>query len=433
MAATYKIIKYIMDLGPVVLLPSILFILGLIASKNFLKTLKNSIFIFVGLVSMSVLLSIFINFFKPIINTIIINSSKDFEILDVGWAISEKVILNSPIIFQIIIATIFLNILMLVLRLTRTVNIDLWNYWSFLLAGSIIFTITEMQWIGILISMVIASITLVLSDIYAHNIENYFGLNGVSNPQANVICWAPVSHLITTVLNKIPLVKKIHIFYEEIQYRLGIFSEPMIIGFILGFIIGIITKYKNFYLNIGPNFLYGLTSGLKLSIIMILLPRAINILFMGLVPTIDSIRSFIKHRITKRTIYIGLDSIIFVGHPSVIGLSIIVIPLSVYMATLLPGNTLLPNADLVMIPLILIWAIALSGGDIFRSFISAIIIIPIVLFVTADMGNLLTNLFLKYNMELTEGYSQISSIGGSSNLFFWILLQIIKPILNLFL
>jgi PTS system galactitol-specific IIC component len=322
---------------------------------------------------------------------------------------------------------------MLVLRLTRTVNIDLWNYWSFLLAGSIIFTITEMQWIGILISMVIASITLVLSDIYAHNIENYFGLNGVSSPQANVICWAPVSHLITTVLNKIPLVKKIHIFYEEIQYRLGIFSEPMIIGFILGFIIGIITKYKNFYLNIGPNFLYGLTSGLKLSIIMILLPRAINILFMGLAPTIDSIRSFIKHRITKRTIYIGLDSIIFVGHPSVIGLSIIVIPLSVYMATLLPGNTLLPNADLVMIPLILIWAIALSGGDIFRSFISAIIIIPIVLFVTADMGNLLTNLFLKYNMELTEGYSQISSIGGSSNLFFWMLLQIIKPILNLFL
>jgi len=433
MAATYKIIKYIMDLGPAVLLPSILFILGLLASKNFLKTLKNSVFIFIGLSSISVLLSIFINFFKPIIGTIIINSSKKFEILDVGWAISEKVILNSPIIFQIIIATIFLNILMLVLRLTRTVNIDLWNYWNFLLAGSIIFTITEMQWIGILISIVIASITLVMSDIYAHYIESYFGLNGVSNPQANVICWAPVSHLITIVLNKIPLIKKIHIFYEEIQYKLGIFSEPMIIGFVLGFIIGIITKYKNFYLNAGPNFLYGLTSGLKLSIIMILLPRAVNILFMGLAPIIDSIRSFISHRVTKRTIYIGLDSIIFVGHPSVIGLSIIIIPLSVYMATLLPGNTLLPNADLVMIPLILIWAIALSGGDIFRSFISAIIIIPIVLFVTADMGNLLTNLFLKYNMELTEGYSQISSIGGSSNLFFWILLQIIKPILNLFL
>jgi len=433
MTATYKIIKYIIDLGPVVLLPSILFILGLIASKNFLKTLKNSIFIFIGLASMSVLLSIFINFFKPIISTIIINSSKDFKILDVGWAISEKIILNSPIIFQIIIATIFLNILMLVLRLTRTVNIDLWNYWNFLFAGSIIFTITGMQWIGILISMVIASITLVLSDIYAHRTESYFGLNGVSNPQANVICWAPVSHLITTVLNKIPLIKKIHIFYEEIQHRLGIFSEPMIIGFVLGFIIGLITKYKNFYLNIGPNFLYGLASGLKLSIIMILLPRAVNILFMGLAPAIDSIGSFIRHRITRRTIYIGLDSIIFVGHPSVIGLSIIIIPLSVYMATLLPGNTLLPNADLIMIPLILIWAITLSGGDIFRSFVSAIIIIPIVLFVTADMGNLLTNLFLKYNMELTEGYNQVSSIGGSSNLFFWILLQIIKPVLNLFL
>lgn len=432
MSITYKVVTNIISIGPVILIPSILFVAGLITSRNPLKTLKNSIFIFIGLVGTSILLTIFVNFFEPIINTILVNSPKKFETLDVGWMVSEKVILNSPIILHILIAVISLNIIMLFLRLTRTINIDIWNYWNFLLVGSVIFAITEIKWMAILLSLVIASVTLILSDIYAPYIESYFGIKGISNPQAQIICWAPISHLVNSILNRIPLIKRIHLFYEEIQYKLGIVSEPMIVGFILGFILGIITKYKNFTLNIETNILFALGSGVKLSLIIVLLPRMINLLFKGLVPIMSNIRDFISRRITKRKIYIGLDSIMFVGYPSVIGLSTIIIPLTVFIATRLPGNSLLPSADLVIIPFMLIWAIAPSRGDIFRSFISAVIIIPLVLWITGDMADLFTNFFQKYNLELIEGYKKISSIGSGANLFFWILLQIIKPILKLF-
>ena len=158
-----------------------------------------------------------------------------------------------------------------------------------------------------------------------------------------------------------------------------------------------------------------------------------NLLLKGLAPAIYDIRSFIRRRITKRNINIGLDSIILVGQPSVIALSVIFIPLTIYIATLLPGNTVLPSADLIIIPFILVWAVTPSRGDIFRSFISALIIIPLVLWITTDMGEIFTNFFLRYDLNLVEGYSEISSIGGSSNIFSWIFLQLIKPILNLFL
>ena len=434
MSVTYRVVKYIIEIGPVILIPVILFIISLIITRRPLKNLKNCAFILIGLVSLSILLTLFVNFFEPITNIILqINSSKEFEIIDKGWLVSKEVILNSPITFQIIIAVIILNLLMLSLRFTRTINIDFWNYWSFLLVGSIIFAITEIKWIGILIAMIVAAITLVLSDIYATYIESYFGLKDISTPQAQIICWAPVSHLINTIFNRIPFIRRIHIFYEEIQYKLGVVSEPMIIGFILGFIIGAITRYENFYLNLGPNILYALSSGLKLSIIMILLPRSVNLLLKGLVSTIDDIKSFISRRITKRELYIGLDPIVLVGQPSIIMLSVIIIPLTIYISTILPGNAVLPKADLIMIPFILIWVIAPSKGDIFRSFISAVIMIPIVLWITTDMGYLFTNFFLKYNIELVEGCKRLSSIGGSSNIFFWILLKIIEPIFNLFL
>lgn len=433
MSVTYRVVKYIIELGPVILIPVILFTISLIITRRPLKNLKNCAFILIGLASLSILLTLFVNFFEPITDTILKNSSKEFEIIDKGWLVSKEVILNSPIIFQIIIAVIILNIIMLFLRFTRTINIDFWNYWSFLLVGSIIFAITEIKWIGILIAVIVAAITLVLSDIYATYIESYFGLKGISTPQAQIICWAPISHLINTVFNKIPFIRRIHVFYEEIQYKIGVVSEPMIIGFILGFIIGAITRYKNFYLNIGPNLLYALSSGLTLSIIMILLPRSANLLLKGLVPIIDDIKSFISRRITKRELYIGLDPIVLVGQPSIIMLSVIIIPLTIYISTILPGNAVLPKADLIMIPFILIWVIAPSKSDMFRSFISAVIMIPIVLWITTDMGYLFTNFFLKYNIELAEGYKRLSSMGGSSNIFFWILLKIIEPIFNLFL
>jgi PTS system galactitol-specific IIC component len=113
-------------------------------------------------------------------------------------------------------------------------------------------------------------------------------------------------------------------------------------------------------------------------------------------------------------------------------LSIIIIPLTAYIATVLPGNKILPSADLIIIPFLLVWAVALSQGDIFRSFVSAVIIIPLMLWISTDMGTLFTSFLQKYNTALVEAHKSISSFGSGSNLLFWILLQIIKPILNFF-
>ncbi|MDD5622317.1 MAG: hypothetical protein PHQ09_04030 [Actinomycetota bacterium] len=433
MSTTYKAVNFIIELGPVFLIPVILFIISLIVTRSPLKNLKNFAFMLTGMTGISVMITLFVNFFAPLVSTILMNSSKNFEIIDAGWVVSRAVVLNSPIILQIIIAVFILNLIMLFLRFTRTINIDLWNYWAFLLAGSIVYTITEIKLMGILMAIIVAAITFILSDIYAPHIESYFGIKGISNPQPNIICWAPFSQFINTIFDRIPFIRRMHIFYEEIQYKLGIFSEPIIMGFIIGTIIGAITRYKNFSLNPVPNIFYSLSSGVVLSIIMVLMPRATNLLFRGLVPTINDIKSFIARRITKRELYIGLDSVALVGQPSIIFLSVFIIPLTVYISTILPGNNVLPNADLIIIPFLLIWIIAPSGGDIFRSFISAIIIIPVILWITTNMGYLFTNLFLKYDLELIEGYNRISSIGGSSNVFFWILLKTLEPIFNLFL
>lgn len=433
MEVLYKIMKVLVDIGPVGLIPIVLLLMGLIASRNKLILLRNSIYVFLGLLSFSLLLSFYINFFNPVIETILSITNKKFQVIDVGWMMSQKINLYNPMVVQLAVILIGLNILMIFLRLTRTINIDLWNLWIFLFSGIFVYEVTGIMWMGILFSCVIATITFVMADIYAPYIENYYGLKGVSNPQAQTVVWAPISELVNFILNRIPFIKRLHIFYEEIQYKLGVAGAPLIIGFILGFVIGAIARYRNFVFNFWPSLGFAAFSGMNLSIITILIPRSVTLLYKGLIPIINDIRTFINSKITKREIYIGLNSLFVAGNASVIGLSTIMIPLTVYIATILPGNKVLPSADLVIIPLILVWAVGVSKGDIFRSFISALIIIPLVLLITTDMTGLITDfLTKKETVQVVEGYSKASSLGMGSNLIYWILTQIIKPMLKLF-
>ena len=174
MPLTNQVINKIIEIGPVAIIPVLLLIIGFITTRKPLKNILNCTYIFIGMVSLSIVLTIFINFFKPLIETILSNSPKKFAIVDLGWTVSKQIILNSPITLYILITIGALNLIMLLLRLTRTINLDFWNYWIFLLIGSLISAITEIKWVGVLIAVIIYIITLVIADIYAPFIGTVF-------------------------------------------------------------------------------------------------------------------------------------------------------------------------------------------------------------------------------------------------------------------
>lgn len=74
MSSTYKVIKYLIDIGPVIIIPCLLLLLGFFSTRNVLKNLRNCLYIFLGMIGVSLLLTIFVNFFEPLTNTILINS-----------------------------------------------------------------------------------------------------------------------------------------------------------------------------------------------------------------------------------------------------------------------------------------------------------------------------------------------------------------------
>ena len=144
----------------------------------------------------------------------------------------------------------------------------------------------------------------------------------------------------------------------------------------------------------------------------------------------------LHHSDAKRKIHIGVDALLFVGNPAVIYISLILIPFTAYIATLLPGNKILPSADLILIPLLAVWVISQSKGNIIRAFLSCVLIIPLTLWISTDMSKIFVSFFNKNNLEFLQSASQdvknFSSYNAGSNWLFWIILQIIKPILEIF-
>lgn len=65
-----------------------------------------------------------------------------------------------------------------------------------------------------------------------------------------------------------------------------------------------------------------------------------------------------------------MDAAIGVGNPNVLILGIIIIPIMLVEAVLLPGNRMLPFADLSSMTLYILWAVITSKNNMFRALIA---------------------------------------------------------------
>lgn len=82
---------------------------------------------------------------------------------------------------------------------------------------------------------------------------------------------------------------------------------------------------------------------------MVLIPKMAALLMEGLIPVSDAASEFIEKKFSNRgKIYIGLDSAVGVGHPMTLSVSLVLVPITVFLAVLLPGNQVMPFADLAV-------------------------------------------------------------------------------------
>lgn len=405
---------FLSDLGAGITLPFLIIIFGLILGQKFSQAVRAGLLIGVGFIGLNLVIGLMGTQVGPAAEGIAKALGVNLTTIDVGWPSSAAIAFGSQIGAIIIPLGLVLNIVLLATGLTRTLNIDLWNFWHSALVGALVGAVTSNFWLGIASAAVHMIVVLALADLSAPWIQKYFNFPDISFPHGTSAPYIALAAPLNWVFDKIPGFNKLQADPETIQKRFGVFGEAMILGFILGVLLGV---FGFGFDDPRADLISILTLAVSLAAVMVLLPRMVSLLMEGLIPISESAKAFVERRFPNRKFYIGLDSAIAVGQPAVLATSLVLVPVTVVVAVALAplGNTVLPLVDLATIPFIVAMMVPIFRGNIVRSVIGGAIVIGLGLFIATATAASFTQIAASSGFELPTGASQISSLVDGAN------------------
>ena len=141
-----QVFSYIIGLGAAVMMPIIFTVLGLCIGIGFSKALKSGLLVGVGFVGLSVVTALLTSTLGPALEKVVEIYGLQLKVFDMGWPAAASVAYNTSVGAFIIPVCLGVNILMLLTKTTRTVNIDLWNYWHFAFIGAVVYFASDNIW-----------------------------------------------------------------------------------------------------------------------------------------------------------------------------------------------------------------------------------------------------------------------------------------------
>ncbi len=373
------VFSYIISLGASVMMPILFTIIGLCIGLKFGKSLKSGLYVGVGFVGLGIVTALLTNNFNGPLKNIAEIYDLQLNVFDMGWPAAASVAYNTAVGALIIPICLGVNFLMLITKTTRTVNIDLWNYWHFAFIGAVAYFVMgeSLLW-GYFAAIVCYIITLVMADLTADKFQKYYdNLDGISIPQPFCQSFTPFALVINKLLDLIPGFSKLDIDAEGLKKKFGVLGEPLVLGVIVGCLIGWLAQKD----------VKGILAlGVTMGAVMELIPRITKLFIDGLMPISEKTKTLVEKKFHGKKVHIGMSPALVIGHPTTLVVSLLLIPTVLFLAVVLPGNQFLPLASLAgmfyLFPLVL----PITKGNVVKTFIIGLVALVFGLYFVTDMA-----------------------------------------------
>jgi galactitol PTS system EIIC component len=410
-------------LGATVLLPIVIFVIAVVLGAKVGRAFRAAVTIGVAFIGINLVLGLMLGSIGDVAQAIVTNTGIKRDIVDVGWPSAAAIAFGSSVGLWIIPIGIAVNIVLLLTRMTRTLNVDVWNFWHFAFIGSLATAATGSLAYGLVVGALVAALALLFADWSARAVQQFYGIPGVSVPHLASAQILPIAIVLNWVMDRIPGINRIEISTETIEKRFGVFGEPVVLGLIIGLVLGLIGYYNAG--DFGTVLSKVLGTGMTLAAVMLLLPRMVKVLMEGLLPVSDAAQEFVRKRTGDRELLVGLDSAILIGHPAAIASSLILVPIAIVLSIVLPGNRVILFADLAVIPFIVAMTAPLLKGNVFRMVVVGTITLAVGFYVANALAPLFTSAAVSSGFQLPANAVQITSVVDG---FLWIPYVVIEAI-----
>lgn len=399
-----QFLQYIVDLGATVMIPIVIFIVGLIFGNGIGKSLKSGISVGIGFTGISLVISLLTDNLGKAAEAMAKNFHLGLNVVDVGWPGTSPLAWASNLGLVAIVVSIIVNAIMLLTKMTKVVNVDIWNIWHMAFTGAIVQIATGSFTWGIVAIVIHAIIAFKLGDIFKPVTDNFFELEGISIPHGSSATMGIFAKPIDDLIEAIPGLRDINISSKTIEKKFGVFGQPSIIGAVLGLIIGLLAGFS-----VGKS----LQLAIQMAAVMVLMPVVVKYIMEGLIPISESAKKIMDKHFKNSEFTIGMDPALLLGDADVIAAGLLFVPITLLIAMLMPGNRILPFGDLATIGFFIAIATGVHKGNIFRTLISGSVIMTITLWISNQTWQLQDKLGRSVGL-LAEG-KKVGSLDQGGN------------------
>jgi PTS system galactitol-specific IIC component len=366
-------VTWFLGLGSTVIVPIILIVLGLIFRVGWQKAVRGGVTTGVGLAGLFLIVDLIVAALQPATQALADRMGVSLALVDVNWA-DAGIAWGWPGVAGVVIGILVVNIILVVLRLQKTIWTDVWSYWHGSALGGFIWGLTGNITYGVIGAIAYLTLGAWMSDLTAKRYQDFNEMPGIGVPCGTTVQASLFAIPVMWLLDRIPGVKDWDASPEGLRKTFGLIGEPVILGAVLGIIIGVAAGYNV------PGIL---VLGMQVATMMLILPRMVSIIAEGLIPITQSVVMYMRERFKDRELFVAVDCAVLLGHPAVMASAVILFPLSVLLAALLPGVEMLPIASLAVIPF---WAGAVvpyTKGNVVKTVIVLLLFsIPFMYFST---------------------------------------------------
>ena len=422
-----EVFAYVIGLGAAVMMPLIFTVLGVCIGIRPAKALKSGLLVGVGFVGLGVVTALLTSSLGPTLKGVTALYRLDLPFFDLGWPAAAAVAYSTAVGAFIIPVCLGVNILMLAVGATRTVNIDLWNYWHFAFLGAMVFFATDSLAWAFYAAVVLFVITLCMADFTADGFQSFYkNVDGISLPQPFCQSFTPFAAAVCAVLDRIPWFSGLDMDADGLKRRFGLLGEPLFLGTFIGCAIGAMDCGSlRAVAGALPRIL---KLGITVGAVMELIPRITGLFIEGLKPVCEKMQSILSRRTARGAgrFCIGMSPALVIGHPATLVASILLMPVILFLSVVLPGNKFLPLASLAGIFYIFPCVLPVTGGNVPKTFVTGLVALVCGLYFATDLTPAFTRAIAGARCDgiaVPEGFEGGAALDFASALWCWTLFR----------
>lgn len=373
-------VSWLVNLGASVFVPLIMIIAGLIVRMKPLDAIKSGITLGIAFTGMSLLIDFMSTTISPVAQAITANTGISLPIVDGGWTTVATACWAWPYGFLLFPIMVVINIILLMLKKTDTMNADVLNVWGKIFTATCVVWLTNSILLGFIVASIQVVFELISGDVHQHRIEKLTNIPDVTCTHRMLFSCA-FMYPVDCLLRKIPILNK-KSDVSTLKKKVGVFAEDWMLGFLLGIVFALFAHY---------DVASALTLSIECSTSLTLFPVIAGYFTKALTPLSTGINDFMSSKFEGRHFHVGLDWQ-FLGASDELWLAVYWNALvTLLFAMVLPGNELLPFAGIINVA-IATAAYLVTEGNLPRMLILCTIFSPAYLYAGTFFAPVITNL-----------------------------------------